>query len=115
MSVPRCCPSLLLTSKDIVMSPMEMSNKWHSFISELFVYRNTVVPMLTPQLVTAFVLGIFAQLVKVALCGADVIVSAECETTFDITAHAVVSVSLGFLLVFRTDWAYDRYNVYTHH
>ena len=64
--------------------------------------------MLTPQLIAAFVLGMCAQLVKVGLCGADVIVSAECETTFDITAHQVVSVSLGFLLVFRTDWAYDR-------
>ena len=55
------------------------------------------------------VLGVLAQMLKMRLCGPDVIAPAECQTTFDITGHQVVSVSLGFLLVFRTDWAYDRY------
>ena len=89
--------------------PKELSTHWTGFLTEIFVFRNTVMPSLLPQIALAFFLGIFAQMFKRLMCGADVVAAAECQTTFDITGHQVVSVSLGFLLVFRTDWAYDRY------
>jgi predicted membrane chloride channel (bestrophin family) len=91
------------------MLPKELSTHWTGFIAEIFVFRDTVMPTLLPQIVVAFALGLAAQIVKMRACGADVVAAAECQTTFDITGHQVVSVSLGFLLVFRTDWAYDRY------
>ena len=89
--------------------PKELSTHWSGFLTEIFVFKNTVMPSLLPQIALAFFLGIFAQMFKRVMCGADVVAAAECQTTFDITGHQVVSVSLGFLLVFRTDWAYDRY------
>ena len=91
------------------MLPKELSAHWSGFLTEIFVFRHTVMPTLLPQIIVAFVLGVLAQMLKVRACGADVVAAAECQTTFDITGHQVVSVSLGFLLVFRTDWAYDRY------
>jgi len=91
------------------MLPKELSTHWTGFITEIFVFRDTVMPTLLPQILVAFALGVAAQIVKMRACGADVVAAAECQTTFDITGHQVVSVSLGFLLVFRTDWAYDRY------
>ena len=91
------------------MLPKELSTHWTGFIAEIFVFKDTVMPTLLPQIVVAFALGLAAQIVKMRACGADVVAAAECQTTFDITGHQVVSVSLGFLLVFRTDWAYDRY------
>ena len=91
------------------MLPKELSTHWTGFIADIFVFRDTVMPTLLPQIVVAFALGLAAQIVKMRACGADVVAAAECQTTFDITGHQVVSVSLGFLLVFRTDWAYDRY------
>ena len=91
------------------MLPKELSTHWTGFIAEIFVFKDTVMPTLLPQIVVAFALGLAAQIVKMRVCGADVVAAAECQTTFDITGHQVVSVSLGFLLVFRTDWAYDRY------
>ena len=89
--------------------PKELSTHWTGFFSEIFVFRGTVTPTLMPQIFLALFLGVLAQMLKMRLCGPDVIAPAECQTTFDITGHQVVSVSLGFLLVFRTDWAYDRY------
>lgn len=91
------------------MLPKELSGHWSGFVTEIFVFRHTVMPTLLPQIIVAFALGVLAQMLKVRACGADVVAAAECQTTFDITGHQVVSVSLGFLLVFRTDWAYDRY------
>ena len=91
------------------MLPKELSTHWTGFITEIFVFQDTVMPTLLPQILVAFALGLAAQIVKMRSCGADVVAAAECQTTFDITGHQVVSVSLGFLLVFRTDWAYDRY------
>ena len=91
------------------MLPKELSAHWSGFLTEIFVFRHTVMPTLLPQIIVAFVLGVLAQMLKVRACGADVVAAAECQTTFDITGHQVVSVSLGFLLRLRTDWAYDRY------
>ena len=94
---------------DPSMLPKELSTHWTGFFYEIFVFKNTVMPLLVPQIIVAFFLGVFAQVLKMQVCSKDVVAAAECETTFDITGHQVVSVSLGFLLVFRTDWAYDRY------
>ena len=91
------------------MLPMELSAHWTGFFSEIFTWRNTVMPSLLPQICVAVILGLFANWLKGFYCDPSVVAAAECETTFDITGHQVVSVSLGFLLVFRTDWAYDRY------
>ena len=97
------------TTLDPSMIQKELSTHWSGFFTEIFVFRDTVMPTLLPQILVAFCLGVAAQVIKMRACGADVVAAAECQTTFDITGHQVVSVSLGFLLVFRTDWAYDRY------
>ena len=89
------------TTVDDYMLPKELSTHWSGFFTEIFVFRDTVMPTLLPQIVVAFFLGVLAQVVKMRACGADVVAAAECQTTFDITGHQVVSVSLGFLLVFR--------------
>ena len=91
------------------MLPKDLSTHWSGFIRDVFVFKNTVMPSLFPQIILSFALGILAQVIKINVCGAGIVAAAECSTTFDITAHQIVSVSLGFLLVFRTDWAYDRY------
>jgi predicted membrane chloride channel (bestrophin family) len=77
------------------MLPPELSTHWTGFFCDIFVFRNTVMSSLVPQLIVAFVLGIFAQIVKMSVCGNDVVTAAECATTFDITGHQVVSVSVG--------------------
>ena len=78
------------------MLPKELSAHWSGFLTEIFVFRHTVMPTLLPQIIVAFVLGVLAQMLKVRACGADVVAAAECQTTFDITGHQVVSVSLKF-------------------
>jgi hypothetical protein len=77
------------------MLPKELSTHWTGFFNEIFVFRNTVMPSLVPQIILAFFLAFFAQIVKMVVCSKDVVAAAECETTFDITGHQVVSVSLG--------------------
>mmetsp|Transcript_30067 Transcript_30067/g.97866 ORF Transcript_30067/g.97866 Transcript_30067/m.97866 type:complete len:2075 (-) Transcript_30067:133-6357(-) len=87
----------------------ELSTAWHAFFTELFVVKNTITPRILPQIITAFFLGFLANYLKIAFCGDDVEEAAECWITFTNTAHSIVGVPLGFLLVFRVDLAYDRF------
>lgn len=87
----------------------ERRTKWYWFITDCFQWRNTTLPSISRQLFTAALVGMGAQLLKLASCGASVTESSQCLVTFDISAHRVLAISLSFLLVINTDWGYARY------
>ena len=79
------------------------------FILDVFQWRDTILPDIIPQIVFAIGLALFAQGAKYVSCGSQVTDASECLITMDPTAHGISTIALGFLLVFRADWAYDRY------
>ena len=79
------------------------------FILDIFQWRDTILPDVIPQVVLAIGLAFFAQGAKYLSCGSQVTDASECLIAMDPTAHGIAAIALGFLLVFRADWAYDRY------
>ena len=79
------------------------------FILDIFQWRDTILPDVIPQLVLTIGLALFAQGAKFLSCGSEVTDASECLIAMDPTAHGIAAIALGFLLVFRADWAYDRY------
>ena len=80
-----------------------------AFFTEIFKLKDTIVLKVVPQIVLAAVVGLLANVVKIAHCGDDVESNEECDVTFNLDGHLGVSVVLSFLLVFRADLAWNRY------
>ena len=80
-----------------------------AFFFEIFAVADTVVPNVVPQVVLAALVGLLANAAKVVACGENVASAEECDLTFNLDGHLGVAVVLSFLLVFRADLAYERY------
>mmetsp|Transcript_11357 Transcript_11357/g.13423 ORF Transcript_11357/g.13423 Transcript_11357/m.13423 type:complete len:2088 (+) Transcript_11357:378-6641(+) len=89
--------------------PTEVDPNWYGFVTEVFKIRHTVITLILPQVFIGFCVGFIAQLMKIAICGDDTNTAADCNVTFTEYAHSTVGAVLGFLLVFRTNLAYDRF------
>lgn len=89
--------------------PRTLSDAGYGFITEAFKVKDTIHLKVIPQWVTGAAMGLVAQCAKLNVCGADVETAQDCAITFERYAHTTVGSVLAFLLVFRTNLAYDRY------
>ena len=89
--------------------PRELPAHAFAFFTEIFRLRGTILLKTVPQIVLAAVAGLFANVAKIAYCGEGVTSNEECDVTFNLDGHLGVSVVLSFLLVFRADLAWKRY------
>ena len=80
------------------------------WIRECFRFRGTVIPSVLPQMVLAFLIGIFANALKIQRCGENVMEDKECDVAFSVEGHTSVAVVLSFLLVFRVNLAYEKWD-----
>ena len=89
--------------------PVDINHSTLGFIVELFSIRHTVWSRVIGQVIAAGIVGMLAQLAKIHVCGDDVKTTTDCDVTFEPEAHGVVGAVLGFMLVFRTNLAYERF------
>ena len=94
---------------DDVIALVKPSSFRIDFILDIFQWRDTILPDVVPQVLLAICLAVFAQGAKFLSCGSQVTDASQCLIAMDPTAHGIAAIALGFLLVFRADWAYDRY------
>ena len=87
----------------------ELSVGPFTFVTVLFRYRGTVLPKIMPQTLLAAAVSIFAQIIKIYWCGANITSHSECPLAFSETAHSVAGGIIGFMLVFRTSISYYRF------
>ena len=80
-----------------------------TFVTILFRYRGTVLPKIAPQVILAAGMSVWAQVVKIYWCGADITSHSQCPLAFSETAHSVAGGIIGFMLVFRTSISYYRF------
>lgn len=89
--------------------PHDINHSVFGFIVELFSVRHTVWSRVIFQVLAAGLVGLGAQFAKLHVCGHGVKHATDCDITFDIEAHAVLGTVLGYMLVFRTNLAYERF------
>jgi hypothetical protein len=87
----------------------ELPSGTFTFFTEIFKLKGTILFKTVPQIVCAALVGLFANVVKLVYCGENVTTNEECDVTFNLDGHLGVSVVLSFLLVFRADLAWKRY------
>ena len=80
-----------------------------SFFTDLFAWKNTVLPGILWPTVFAGLLAGLANYTKVKQCGPDVMSHRDCPSTFSDTAHSVCGGVIGFTLCFRASISYYRY------
>jgi predicted membrane chloride channel (bestrophin family) len=89
--------------------PRELPTHAFAFFTEIFKLRGTILLKIVPQIVLAAIAGLCANVAKIVYCGEGVTSNEECDVTFNLDGHLGVSVVLSFLLVFRADLAWKRY------
>ena len=93
-----------------VPKEQELSTSRGAFVTEMFRVQKTILTKVALQVTLAAVVGFIALVAMQNLCDYESVVSSDdCWVTFENTGHVVVGIVLGFLLVFRTDLAYQRY------
>jgi len=84
--------------RNVDMNQQPSAFRW---VKECFRFRGTVIPSVLPQMVLAFLVGIFANALKIQRCGENVMEDKECDVAFSVEGHTSVAVVLSFLLVFE--------------